>query len=377
MSGSTYGAQPSVESWLDGQYEYIVPDRDSNEHRGKTSYPPRDAYRNLTPEFCDEGSSRDKGHRYPKDKYHSTAKDRYTPATPPSEEGLERERNQNLHGSDQARRRDRDHGVDREEHRPRHDRDTRYPPKADHGRPSRPPLNSAATAPHLTAGQALKTEDPRRTSQRKHSQPSIPLRDRGDDKPTRSQHTRRNDDDDRSPSPARPSKKRGSRDDRDTRKDHHNTGSSRNTTTSPIAKPPPPRRPSLSHSQTTPYGRDPNNNKKRPGVSSSSHRSFSFLKDPRFMTAAEAALQAGATAALGSGGGKWGGDKGAKVLGASLSAAALSALRNSSAATAGGEGAEGRRGEDGGRGRDRDRDRGGRYVAGGREGGRRGAKRRY
>ncbi|KAK7744447.1 hypothetical protein SLS53_003331 [Cytospora paraplurivora] len=223
-----------------------------------------------------------------------------------------------------------------------------------------------------TAGQlAPQNDDPRRASQRKHSQPSIPLRDRGD-KPTRSQHTRRNGD--RSPSPPpRPSKKRDSRGDRDSRKDHHHsTGSSRNnTTSSPTAKPPP-RRPSLSHSQTTPYGRGP----KKPGAppspspSSPSHRSFSFLKDPRFMTAAEAALQAGATAALasaGSGGeGKWGGDKGAKVLGASLSAAALSALKNPPAPA--GPESRGRRGEDGGGGV--------RYVAG-REDGRGRAKRRH
>ena len=155
---------------------------------------------------------------------------------------------------------------------------------------------------------------------RRNSHPSPPPTRRGD-KPSRPHHSRRYED--RSPSPApRSSKKRDARD-RDTRS-HHSGGSNSGHGGSDSANNnKKPHRPSLSRSQTAPYEKDP---KKARGSSS---RSFSFLSDPRFMTAAEAALAAGATAAFAPGGGKWDGDMGAKVLRAGLGAAAISALKNS------------------------------------------------
>ncbi|KUI72748.1 hypothetical protein VM1G_08307 [Cytospora mali] len=327
MSGPYYnGAQPpSVEGWLDGQYEYMAPDKDFEESKGNPSYIPRDAYRDHTPEHSDVTSSSARGHRLPRDRYHSTAKERYTPASPPPEEDLERERDQHRHGSGQTHRRDRDYDVDREDHRPRHDRDTKYPPKADHGRPHRPPLNTATTSPHLTAGRPTADEDDARPRHRRYSQSSSPPLHQGDKSSRHHHHSRRHED--RSPSPPpRSSKKKDDRGrDRDSRTHHSGSGSSRGTSSSNTK----PHRPALARSQTAPHGKDLKNG--------SSSRSFSFLNDPRFMTAAEAALQAGATAALASGGGKWGKDKGAKVIGAGLSAAALSALKGPAPAAAAAE----------------------------------------
>ncbi|ROV96231.1 hypothetical protein VMCG_07728 [Cytospora schulzeri] len=301
----SYGSQPSVEGWLDGQYEYMVPDKDIDEPTGKPSYIPRDAYRDHTPDLSDEGSSRGKGHRSSRDKYrHSSAKERYTPLSPPPENDLARDRDTHRHG-------------DRDERRRHHDRDTKYPPKADNGRRRRPPLNTATTSPQLKAGRPTTDEDSERPRHRRYSQTYSPPAHLDDTSP-RHHKSRRHED--RSPSPPpshRTSKKKDIRD-RDTRSHHGGTSSSATK----------PHRPSLSRSQTAPYNKDA----KKSSGSSSSGRSFSFLNDPRFMTAAEAALQAGATAALASGGGKWGKDKGAKVLGAGLSAAALSALKPPAAA---------------------------------------------
>ncbi|ROV93915.1 hypothetical protein VSDG_06281 [Cytospora chrysosperma] len=309
----SYGSQPSVQGWLDDQYEYMVPDKDMDKPIGKPSLSkPRDAYRDYTPELSDDTSSRGKDHRSSREKYHSSAKERYTPLSPPSEYDLDRERDKHRHASGQSHRQDRGNEVDQEERRRRHDRDTRYPPKADYGRRRRPPLTTATTSPHLTAGQPTKGEDAGKPRHRRYSQGSSSPRHL-DDQASRSNHSRRHGD--RSPSPPRrTSKKKDSRD-RDERGHHGGSSSS----------PAKPRRPPLSRSQTAPHDKDP----RRPG---SSGRSFSFLNDPRFMTAAEAALQAGATAALASGGGKWGKDKGAKVIGAGLSAAALSALKTPAAA---------------------------------------------
>lgn len=311
----SYGSQPSVQGWLDGQYEYMVPDKDVDKTTGKPSYKPRDAYRDHTPELSDETSSRGKDHRSSRGKYHSSAKERYTPLSPPSEHDLDRERDKHRRASGQPHRQDRGNEVDQEERRRRHERDTKYPPKADHGRRRRPPLTTATTLPYLAAGQPTKGEDAGKLRHRRYSQGSSPPIHL-DDKAPRSHHSRRHGA--RSPSPSPPrrtSKKKDSRD-RDER-GHHGGGSS--------SSPAKPRRPPLSRSQTAPHDKDP----RKPG---SSGRSFSFLNDPRFMTAAEAALQAGATAALASGGGKWGKDKGAKVIGAGLSAAALSALKTPVAA---------------------------------------------
>lgn len=317
----SYGSQPNVQGWLDGQYEYMVPDKDMDKPTGKPSSKPRDAYRDYTPELSDETVSRGQDHRSSREKYHSSAKERYTPLSPPSEYDLDRERDKHRRASGRSHRRDRDYEVDQEERRPRHDRDTRYPPKADHGRRHRPPLTTATTSPYLTAGQPTKGEDAGKPRHRRYSQGSSSPRHL-DDQASRSHHSRRHGA--RSPSPPPPrrtSKKKDSRD-RDDQRGHHGGGGG-GSSSSPVK----PRRPPLSRSQTAPHDKDP----RKPG---SSGRSFSFLNDPRFMTAAEAALQAGATAALASGGGRWRKDKGAKVIGAGLSAAALSALKTPAAAEA-------------------------------------------
>lgn len=310
----SYGSQPSVEGWLEGQYEYMVPDKDIDELTGQP-YMPRDAYRDHTPELSDESSSTSKLHRSPRDRYHSSAKERYTPLSPPPEDELGKGRDTYRHGLGQTHHRDRAHETDRGERRPRHDRDTKYPPKAEHGRRRRPPPNTATTPPHLTSGQSITDEDSGKPRHKRYSQTSSPT-SHLDNKSSRHHHTRRQEN--RSPSPP-PPRRTSNKDARDRDVRSHHGGSSSSSTK--------PHRPSLSRSQTAPYDKD---TKK----SSSSGRSFSFLNDPRFMTAAEAALQAGATAALASGGGKWGKDKGAKVIGAGLSAAALSALKAPAAAGA-------------------------------------------
>ncbi|KAL1867674.1 hypothetical protein Daus18300_006229 [Diaporthe australafricana] len=282
----------SVDDWLDGQYEYIVPDKDLN-----NPYVPRDAARDITPEGSDASPPRAKGTR---SSNHKSPKDRYRPATPPEEDGLDRERHRHKAKSSRS------HDGDRDTRRSHHDKDTKYPPKSDRGRPRRPAMSNRATSHYVPR----KEESPERRSHRRYSLSSSPPRHRGDKS---SRHYRRHED--RSPSP--PPRSSRKKDDRERESRRHHDGSSGSTKGSKS------RRPSLSHSQTS---KDP----KKPSISS---RSISFWNDPRFKTAAEAALTAGASAAVGLAGekGAWGGNKGGKVLRAGLGAAALSAFKSPAA----------------------------------------------
>lgn len=298
MSKSTYSrGSSSVDDWLDNQYEYIVPDKDLN-----NPYVPRDAARDITPEHSDASPPRSKESRSSKN--HRSSKDRYRPVTPPEEEDLDKERDRHRHKG----RSTRSHDGDRDSRRSHQERDSKYPPKADRGRPRRPAMSNRATSHYVPR----KEDSPERRSHRRYSLSSSPPRHRGDKS---SRHYRRHED--RSPSPPpRSSRKKEDRE-RDSRGHHHgsSSGSTKGSTKGTKS-----RRPSLSHSQTS---KDP----KKPSISA---RSFSFLDDPRFKTAAQAAMTAGASAAVGLAGqkGGWSGDKGAKVLRAGLGAAALSAFKS-------------------------------------------------
>lgn len=269
----------SVDDWLDGQVEYMVPDKDLN-----NPYVPRDAARDITPENSDKGSRSSKSHRSPKD--------RYRPATPPEEDDLDKERDRHRHKG----RSTRSHDGDRDSRRSHHERDSKYPPKSDRGRPPRPRMSNRATSHYVPR----KEESPERRPHRRYSLSSSPPRHRGDKS---SRHYRRHED--RSPSP--PPRSSRKKDDREKESRGHRHGSSGST----------------KGSKSRQTSKDP----KKPSIS---NRSFSFWDDPRFKTAAQAAMTAGASAAVGLAGekGGWGGDKGAKVLRAGLGAAALSALKS-------------------------------------------------
>lgn len=294
MSKSNYSrGSSSVDDWLDGQYEYMVPDKDFN-----NPYVPRDAAKDITPEHSDASPPRSKEGR--PSKHHSSVKDRYRPVTPPEEDDLDKERDRHRHKG----RSTRSHDGDRDSRRSHHERDTKYPPKSDRGRPRRPAMSNRATSHYVPR----KEDSPERRPHRRYSLSSSPPRRRGD-KSSRHYHRHH---EDRSPSPPpRSSRKKDDRE-RESRGHHHSSsGSTKGSKSS---------RPSLSRSQTS---KEP----KKPSIGS---RSFSFLDDPRFKTAAQAAMTAGASAAVGLAGqkGGWGGDKGAKVLRAGLGAAALSALKS-------------------------------------------------
>ncbi|KAJ0119070.1 hypothetical protein J7T55_013305 [Diaporthe amygdali] len=294
MSRPSYNrGSSSVDDWLDSQYEYIAPDKDLN-----NPYVPRDAARDITPERSDASPTRSKGSRSSRN--HKSPKDRYRPETPPEEDDLDKERDKHRHTGKSSR----SHDGDRDSRRSHQDKDTKYPPRSDRGRPRRPPMSSRAASHYVPR----KEDSPERRSHRRYSLSSSPPRHRGD-KSSRHYHRHH---EDRSPSPPpRSSRKKDDRD-RDSRKHH---GSSSGSTKGSKS-----RRPSLSHSQTS-------KDTKKPSASS---RSYSFWNDPRFRTAAEAALSAGATAAVGLAGekGRWGSDKGGKVLRAGLGAAALSAFKS-------------------------------------------------
>lgn len=289
MSKSHYsGGSSSVDNWLDSQYEYMVPDKDVD-----NPYVPRDA-KDITPEHSDTSPPRSKGSRSSKN--HRSSKDRYRPVTPPEEDDLDREHDRHRHKGKSSR----SHDGDRDSRRSHQEKDSKYPPKADRGRP-RPPMSNRAKSHYVPR----KEESPERRSHRRYSLSSSPPRHRGD-KSSRHYHRRH---EDRSPSPPpRSSRKKDDRE-RESRGHHHSSSGSTKGSKS--------RRPSLSQTSKDP---------KKPSFSS---RSFSFLDDPRFKTAAQAAMTAGASAAVGLAGekGGWGGDKGAKVLRAGLGAAALSAFK--------------------------------------------------
>lgn len=297
MSKSNYPrSSSSVDDWLESQYEYMVPDKDLN-----NPYVPRDAAKDITPEHSDASPPRSKGSRTSKD--HKSSKDRYRPVTPPEEDELNKERDRHRHKG----RSSRSHDGDRESRRSHQDRDLKYPPKSDRGRPRRPPMSNRAASHYVP-----RKEDSPERRHRRYSVSSSPPRHRGD-KSSRHYHRRH---EDRSPSP--PPRSSRKKEDREKESRGHHHGSSGSTKGSKS------RRGSLSQTSKDP---------KRP---SGSGRSLSFWNDPRFMTAAEAALTAGASAAVGLAGqkGTWGGDKGGKVLRAGLGAAALSALKSPAPAPA-------------------------------------------
>lgn len=305
-------AQTNVSDWLDGQYEYMEPDHDlSDDSKRHNPYIPRNAHQYHTPEPSEKSSSRDKGHRSSRD-YKSSRDYHHRPITPPSEDELDRHRDRDR---DRGRDRDRDrhrshrtshslgskdgHDLDREDRRrPRHDKETRYPPKADRGRPTRPPLTSVHTSPYMSRKDPKEKEESpeRRHRSRRYSLSSSPPRNRKD-------RSSRNDDDRLSG--------HSSKRDRDARSHHGGSDAKAGSTASSTKTP---RRPSLSHTKTAPSGK-----------SFSGGRSFSFLSDPRFTAAATAAFEAGATAAVGAVGSK---NAGVKVAQAALGAAALHAFRS-------------------------------------------------
>lgn len=290
--------QTNVSDWLDGQYEYMEPDYDliSDDTKRRNPYIPREAYHDLTPDSSDKGPARDRRH-------HKSSRDHHArPLTPPDDDELHRhrrhdrgrDRHRDTHRSHRTSLSSKDpHDLDREEpRRARHEKDTRYPPKADRGRPTRPPLNSAHTSPYIPRKEQAKgkeeSPDRHHRSSRRYSVSSSPPRHRGD-KSSRRGHD---------------SYGHSSRRDRDTRSHHDKADTASKN----------PRRPSLSHTKTAPSGK-----------SFSGGRSFSFLSDPRFTAAATAAFEAGATAAVGAVGSK---NAGAKVARAALGAAALNAFRS-------------------------------------------------
>lgn len=299
-------AQTNVSDWLDGQYEYMEPEYDfGDDTKRHNPYIPRDAYHDPTPEPSEKSSTRDRGHRSHSD--HKSSRDYHRrPITPPSEDELDRYCDR---GRDQDRDRRRSHrtshsvsskdghDLDREERRrARHEKHTRYPPKADRGRPTRPPLSSAHTSPYMSRQEPKdKEESPdRHHRSRRYSASSSPPRHRSDKSSRHGDH----------------SYVHSSRRDRDTRSRHDGSSSKADSAASSKK----PRRPSLAHTKTAPSGK-----------SFTGGRSFSFLSDPRFTAAATAAFEAGATAAVGAVGSK---NAGAKVARAALGAAALNAFRS-------------------------------------------------
>lgn len=308
-------AHSNVEDWLDGHYEYIAPD-DLGGDKGTKSYAytPKDPFGDVSTVFSDKSSSRGKA----QPSHHRSAQDHYRPMTPPSEGRLERER-------ERARDRDYDrhhrshktssrsgHDVDRDEdrqqarHHHHHRDEPRYPPRAGRGRPQRPTLNTRQTTPDFSREERQRDRDRDRRHERRYSHSSSPPRHR-EDKTSSPRHHRRHDDDTTTSS-------RHNNDD----SSHYRRDRDRDHRTSTKPQPQPQRRPSLSHSQTAPGV------PQRPKGRRTS--SFSgFLSDPRFTAAATAALQAGATAAVGAVGSP---GAGVKVARAALGAAALGALKS-------------------------------------------------
>lgn len=291
-------SQSNVESWLDSHYEYMAPEQAQqiptlNDDKGTKSYPY--SPRPITPEPSENSSrnSRDKTRRHKPNSHHHTSS---RPITPPSDDGLHRDRGrEQRHGHHRSSRHSsRDVGEDREKRRSHRDEEktqARYPPRADRGRPTRPPLHSVNTTPNFRDEEANKP----RHHGRRYSVSHSPPRHRGErgvggaEDHSKDREQRRRDRDARS---------------------HHSGGS----TTASSSKDKTPRRPSLSHSKTS------------PAVPTKARRSsFAFLSDPRFTAAAEAALQAGATAAVGAMGSP---GAGVKVARAALGAAAMGALRS-------------------------------------------------
>lgn len=345
--------ESNVEDWLESHYEYVSPDY-LNEDKGTKSYPftPRDPVRDHTPEPSDNSSSRSKGHRRHRahqDSHH------HRPMTPPSEDRLERERVRDRerhrpHRTSRSLSGNRGHDSEKGEeaarerrprgHKPAADEpqtQTRYPPRADRGRPKRPVLNTANTTPNFSRAMEDKDHEEAHHQahhrQRRYSHSSSPPRHRERPSKTHQHHHHQrhvvDDDngggggggDNHSDDQRRRHRDARSYSSRDTHSSSHAPPSTASTTKA--------RRPSLSHSKTVP----PHTASSTTTTTNKSGRrsSFSFLSDPRFTAAATAALQAGATAAVGAMGSP---NAGTKVARAALGAAALGALKSPSGASA-------------------------------------------
>ncbi|KAJ9156526.1 hypothetical protein NKR23_g1136 [Pleurostoma richardsiae] len=294
----------NVQDWLDGQYEYIPPDREF-----APDPPPATRYERPTkvgfydtPENSDSSSMRAK----------RRTRSRQRPPTPPPSDFYEKPRQSRRHERDEAPRgRDLGRGFDRRPLRSperdsapppargferyadresdRDDRrpppryyETRHPPPAQSGRPRRPSLSTYSTAPPPTSSKRDRSADiPRhRRSHRDYSpSPSPPRRPYGE---------RRT-----SLPPVGAASSSSSRRPRDSRQDG-----------GPSTRPP------ITRSKTT------------------KDKSKTWLSSPLVQNAAAAALQAGAMTALDSRRepGKWGGAKGARVATAALGAAAMDAF---------------------------------------------------
>ncbi|KAJ4396190.1 hypothetical protein N0V93_000409 [Gnomoniopsis smithogilvyi] len=300
-------SQSNVTDWLSGHYEYMSPDESD---KGTKSYPyiRPDRFQATTPAASEESSSRGNNDN-PREHRSTRRNDR--PPTPPSEDEMEdrtrtRDREQRRsarksHSASGARTHDTDHRALREH------KETRYPPRTDRGRPPRrPPMNSASTTPDFR-----EDKEDKRHRHRRYSNSASPPRVR-EDKSSRHYHRHRSDDDDVRSS-------RGHRDHRDSKDTSHThySGSSRGSTTHSSSTK------ARSHKEPAPA---PAAAPAAAAATPKSRRgSFAFLSDPRFATAAQAALTAGMSAAVGAVGKP---NAGVKVAQAALGAAAMGALKS-------------------------------------------------
>ncbi|PSR90334.1 hypothetical protein BD289DRAFT_481798 [Coniella lustricola] len=292
-------AHTNVKDWLDDHYEYIEPDEDMLQNQSNKPYVPKHTYSDLSPDPSDESSPTSAGSTR---RHHDRYRPRNNrPPTPPSEDDLNT-------------RDERTAGCN-ERYVPQ-SKEGRYPPRADHGRLRRPPINTATTSPDLRRNGSG-------TRHRRYSTSSSPTRHR-EDKSSR-HHSRREDEPSarstrhRDRDADRPQRHHYDHDDRSHRgggAGGRNRETHSSTQGSSTAKS---RRPSLSHTQTVPSSASAGH------ASKPKRSSFSFLNDPRFTAAATAAFQAGATAAVGAVGSP---NAGAKVARAALGAAAMGAFKS-------------------------------------------------
>lgn len=314
-------SQSNVEDWLSGKRVRGGPD-DLDADKGTKIYPHvrHDASRDHTPEASEKGSSGVKA-----DRRRKTTQEQSRPMTPPSEEALDRERAR-VRDRDRERNRDRHRssqreGDERPQERPRrhHREEPRaYPPRSDRGRPKRPALNTALTTPNFPRDSDQERERHRRRRYSHSSSPPPPppppapapaRRGEAEDAQSSRRHHRRE-------PPSTTSSHHRDRRDRD------RDGAARSRAGSTVG----------STAGSTAGGSA--RRARRPSLASAAPKggrrsSFSFLSDPRFTAAATAALNAGATAAVGNFGAP---DSGVKVARAALGAAAMNAF-NSPAAT--------------------------------------------
>lgn len=295
-------SQSNVTDWLNGHYEYVTPDEPD---KGTKSYPyvRPDRFQATTPAASEESSSRGKND-VPKESRSTRRHDR--PPTPPSEDEMDRARardreqrrsSRKSHSASGARNHDTDHRA------PREHKESRYPPRTDRGRPARrPPMKTASTTPDFR-----EDKEDKRHRHRRYSNSSSPPRVREDQSSRHYHHRHRSDEDDVRSS-------RGHRDHHDSRESRTlHSGSSKGSTTH-------------SSSIKARGHNEPASAPATPATAPKTRRSsFAFLSDPRFATAAQAALTAGVSAAVGAVGQP---NAGVKVAQAALGAAAMGALRS-------------------------------------------------